>query len=105
MEQSWSGTPQLPVRLSPSRAKILAALSLATLALAGGGLFLYEGWQRVAFVAAFAAMSFANLAWAAGSLLPDGPRSRGLRTIVSPLAVVMLLALGAALAYQFGCGA
>ncbi|HET7094513.1 MAG TPA: hypothetical protein VFI22_13565 [Thermomicrobiales bacterium] len=104
MERFWTGRQQLPDRLPRRLAIGLGLLSLATLGFAASGFVLYEGAQRVASVTAFTTMSLANLAWALGSLLPDDARSRALRIAVSPLTVVMMLALGAALAFQWGCG-
>jgi hypothetical protein len=104
MERIWTGRAQMPDRLPRRLAIGLAILSLATLGIAAGGFFLYEGAQRVAYVAAFTTMSLANLAWAVGSLAPDDSRSRALRIAVSPLAVIMMMALGATLAFQWGCG-
>jgi hypothetical protein len=104
MERFWTGQQQIPDRLPRRFAIGLGLLSLATLALAVGGFFLYEGGQRVAYVIAFLTMSLANLAWAASSLMPDDRTSRALRIAISPLAVIMMMALGATLAYQWGCG-
>ncbi|HEU5433459.1 MAG TPA: hypothetical protein VFU81_17470 [Thermomicrobiales bacterium] len=104
MERLGTGHAQLPNRLPRRLAIGLGLLSLATLALAASGYFLYAGGERVAYVIAFTTMSLANLAWAIGSLRPDGAQSRALRTAISPLAVIMLLALGATLAFQWGCG-
>ncbi|HEU0116435.1 MAG TPA: hypothetical protein VFQ80_17225 [Thermomicrobiales bacterium] len=104
MERFWTGRPQLPDRLPRRLAIGLGVLSLATLGIAVGGWFLYEGGHRVAYVTAFTTMSLANLAWAIGSLLPDEAQSRALRFVISPLAAIMMLALGATLAYQWGCG-
>lgn len=103
MDRLWNASPRTPDRLAPPAATFLAVLSLSSLAIALGGFFLYTGWQRVAYVTAFVAMGLANLAWAAGSLLPEGRLGRVLRIATGPLAVIMMLALGAALAFQFGC--
>jgi hypothetical protein len=103
MDRIWTAPRQLPERLPPYWARSLAGLALCVLGLAALG-FLYDGWQRVAYVAAFISMGLANLAWAVGSLIPEGRSSRVLRAAVSPLAVVMLLSLGAALAFLVGCG-
>lgn len=97
-------SPQPPDRLPPQWAKALAGLALLVLSLALLGGFLYDGWHRIAYVLAFTTMGLANLGWAIGSLLPDGSLSRLLRGAVSALAAVMLLALGATLAFQLGCG-
>lgn len=90
-------------RLLERWAKGLIFLSLLTGLLAVGGLFLHEGWHRAAFVTAFLAMGAANLCHGFGSLADDGRRSRVLRQASGVLGVVMLLALGAALAFQL-CG-
>ena len=105
MNQIGMRSQQLPDRLPAHWAKALAGLSLFVLALAVLGGVLYDGWHRIAYVTAFTTMGLANLGWAVGSLLPEGPLSRLLRAAVSGLAAVMLLALGATLAFQFGCGA
>jgi len=104
MNRVWTGSPQLPDRLSPRWAKALAAVALANLVLAAGGFFVYQDWQRAAYVTTFTTMSVANLAWAIGSLVPDERQSRALRLLFNPLAVVMLFSLGAALAFMLGCG-
>jgi hypothetical protein len=104
MNRVWTGNRQLPDRLPSTWARMLAGLAVLILAMAVGGLFLYDGWHRVAYVTAFAAMGLANLAWAVGSLLPEGRPSRALRTAVSSFAVIMMIALGATLAFQLGCG-
>jgi hypothetical protein len=103
MDRIGSAPRHLPERLQPFWAKSLAGLALCVLVLAALG-FLYEGWQRVAYVTAFVSMGLANLAWAVGSLVPEGRWSTALRAAVSPLAVAMLLSLGAALAFLVGCG-
>ena len=103
MDRIWTAPRQLPERLPPYWAKALAGLALSVLLLAAAGFF-YEGWQRVAYMTAFVSLGLVNLAWAVGSLLPEGRSSRALRAAVAPLAVVMLLSLGAALAFLVGCG-
>ena len=102
MERIGTGTPHAPVRLTRTGAKALVGLSIFTLALAVGGVFLYDGWHRVAYVTAFVAMSLANLATASSSFLPLGRARRALLLAVTPLAVVMMIALGVTLAFQFG---
>jgi hypothetical protein len=102
MERTGPGTPHAAVRLTRTGAKVLAGLSIFTLALAVGGVFLYDGWHRVAYVTAFVAMSLVNLITASGSFLPLGRARRALRVAVTPLAVVMMIALGVTLAFQFG---
>lgn len=104
MDQLGFRSPQLPDRLPDHWAKALAGLALLVLGLALLGGFLYHGWHRIAYVTAFTTMGLANLGWAIGSLLPEGPLSRLMRGAVSTLAAVMLLALGATLAFQLGCG-
>jgi hypothetical protein len=104
MERFWTGRQQIPDRLSRRLALGLGLLSLATLALAVSGFYLYAGGHRVAYVTAFTTMSLANLAWAVSSLMPNESQSRALRFAISPLAVIMMLALGATLAFQWGCG-
>lgn len=104
MERFWTGRQQIPDRLPRRLAIGLGLLSLATLALAVSGFYLYAGGHRVAYVTAFTTMSLANLAWAVSSLMPNESQSRALRFAISPLAVIMMLALGATLAFQWGCG-
>ena len=96
-------SPGMPGRLPERWAKGLIALSLLTALIAVLGWFLYGGWHRAAFVLAFLAMSVGNLCHGVGSLAEDGRRSRLLRQASSVLGVVMLPALGAALAFQL-CG-
>lgn len=105
MESIWSGPRHYPDRLPLTWARGLAVLALFVLALAADSFFIYDGWQRVAAVVAFTTMGLGNLAWALGSLLPEGRLSRAARIAVSPLSVIMLLALGASLAFLIGCGA
>ena len=96
-------SPGIPGRLPEQWAKGLIALSLLTAVIAVGGWFLHDGWHRAAFVLAFLTMSVGNLCLGFGSLAEDERRSRWLRQASSALGVVMLLALGAALAFQL-CG-
>ena len=93
----------VPGRLPERWAKGLVALSFLTALLAVGGWFAYDGWHRAAFALAFLTMSVGNLCHGVGSLAEDGRRSRLLRQASSVLGVVMLPALGAALAFQL-CG-
>jgi hypothetical protein len=53
-------------------------------------------------VTAFVTMSLANLITASDSFLPLGRARRPLRLAVTPLVVVMMIALGVTLAFQFG---
>lgn len=98
----WNLTRTLSnsIRFSRIAAKILVGLSIFTLALAVSGIFLYDGWHRIAYVTAFVSMSLANLANASGTLLPEGRQTRALRLAVTPLAVVMMIALAFTLAFQ-----
>ncbi len=73
-----------------------------TLALAVNGVFLYGGWHRIAYVTAFVSMSLANLANASATLLAEGQKSRTLRLAVTPLVLVMIVALAFTLAFQTG---
>lgn len=102
MVWNWTGASSAPIRFSRIAAKILVGLSIFTLALAVSGVFLYDGWHRIAYVTAFVSMSLANLANASGTLLPESQRSRALRVAVTPLAVVMIVALAVTLAFQTG---
>jgi hypothetical membrane protein len=102
MERTGTGTPHTPIRLTRTGATALVGVSIFTLALAVGGVFPYDGWHRVAYVSAFVAMSLANLATASGTFLPRGRARRALLLAVTPLAVVMMIALGVTLAFQFG---
>jgi hypothetical protein len=99
---NWAETLSASIRFSRIAAKILVGLSIFTLALAVNGVFLYDGWHRIAYVTAFVSMSLANLANASGILLPEGRKSRALRSAVTPLAVMMMVALAITLAFQIG---
>lgn len=90
----------IPGRLSERWAKGLIGLSVLTTLMAISGLFIYDGWHRVAFVLAFGAMSIGNFCYGFGSLAADEDRSRALRRASSFFGVIMLLALGATLAFQ-----
>lgn len=102
MTNSWAGSSQQPVRVSPKWAKVLAVLSIFILLLAASGLFLYQGGLRIAFVTAFTSMGVSNLILAFSSLRPQQFSSRFWTGAVSGLSAIMLLALGATLAFQFG---
>jgi hypothetical protein len=104
MNMVWNrtGTPHTPIRFTRTAAKVLVGLSIFTLALAVSGVFLYDGWHRIAYLTAFVSMSVANLANASGTLLPQGRESRALRLAVTPLAVVMMVALAITLLFQVG---
>lgn len=104
MDRFLTRTPQQPFakRLSPAWAKGLMILSIFILLLAVMGGFLYDGWHRIAYVTAFTTMGIANLAQGYVSLHPEGRFSRVALAVISPLAVVMLIALGVTLAFQFG---
>lgn len=104
MERFRIETRHIPSPLPESWARGLAALSIVIFGLAVLGGFLYDGWHRIAYVTAFTAMGVANLALALGNLLPEGPVARRLLIAVGPLTIVMLLALGASLAFRTGCG-
>ena len=82
-----------PHRLSAFQAKVVAALAIANLAIAATGLILYDGLPRIVHVAALALVGLTNLAWAAGSLLPEHHGGKPLRRAVVPLALLMLAAL------------
>lgn len=102
MDRDLNAAPQWPHRLPAAWARVLAGLAIFALLIAVSGVFLYEGWHRVAFVVAFTTMGLGNLGLAAGSLLPDSRWSRVLRGAIVPLSLVMLVALGFSLAFQFG---
>lgn len=108
MHLRWYGELQRALRhpeQMPARwAKALVGLSLFVLLLALGGGFLYDGWHRVAYVVAFVAMGLGNLSLAGQRLLPDGRPKRLAAFALYPLTTVMMLALGAALAFQFVVG-
>lgn len=104
MDDSLTTHAQWPTRIPARWARALVALSLVVLAIGALGFFLYDGWHRVAYVAAFGAMGLGNLALAGANLLPAGRANRVALTAVGPLTIVMALALGAALAFQSGCG-
>lgn len=91
---------QMPTRW----AKSLVALALFILLLALAGLSLYDGWHRLAYVTAFVAMALGNLALAAQRLLPNGPAKRLAALALLPLSTLMMLALAATLAFQYGLG-
>jgi hypothetical protein len=101
MVWNWTGT-SASMRFSRTAAKILVGLSAFTLALAVSGVFLYDGWHRIAYVTAFVSMSLANLANASATLLPESQKSSALRSVVTPLAIVMMVALAITLAFQTG---
>ena len=108
MSLTWFGDVQQflrqPARMPASWAKALVGLSVFVLLLAVGGFFLYDGWHRVAYVVAFVAMGLENLCLAGQRLLPDGRAKRVAAFAMSPLVVVMMVALGASLAYLYGFG-
>ena len=84
---------QIPNRLSPSWAKVVAGLAIFNLAIAASGVVVYEGWPRVAHVSALGLVSLTNLAWALGSILPEERGGKGLRDAVVPFSMLMLVAL------------
>lgn len=90
-----------PSRLSPGAARFVLGLAAVALGIAGLGFALYDGWQRVAYVSAFLLMSLANVLLALGSLLPEQRGGRLARIVMQPVTVLMLIALGAALTFQF----
>ncbi len=92
-----SGTPK---RLAPTHARLLIGLSIFILVIAAFGLFLYDGWQRVAYVTAFLSIGFGNLVWGVGSLLPEEEGAKAWRNASFPFFVVMLLSLPVALAFE-----
>lgn len=104
MDHSWTAGNQWPNRIPERWARALVALSLVALAIGALGIFLYDGWHRIAYVLAFGAMGVGNLSLAIGNLLPEGRASRAALVAVGPLTIVMALALGATLAFQVGCG-
>jgi hypothetical protein len=69
-------------------------------ALAGLGIFLYDGLERAVYATLFAAISLSNLAWAGGSLLPETRGGKVVRTATLPLGIVMYLAMLGWLALQ-----
>ena len=97
-----TGTSSASNRFTRIAAKFLVGLSIFTLAEAVRGVFVFDGWHRIAYVTAFVSMSLANLANASGTLLPEGQKSGALRLAVTPLAVVMMIALAITLAFQRG---
>ena len=98
MRRITSDLGRTPNRLSEPYAKGLIGLSLFTLLLAVLGLFIYEGLLRVAYVVAFASMSFGNLAWGIGSLLLEDSGGLTARRMARPFSLVMLVALPIAVA-------
>jgi hypothetical protein len=93
MQRITSDLWRTPNRLKESFAKGLIILSLFTLLLALLGLFIYDGLQRVAYVAALGSMSLGNLAWGIGSLLAEAQGGRTARGLTRPLFIVMLITL------------
>ncbi len=89
-----------PKRFSPIQARLLIGLSLFILLIAMFGMFLYDGWQRVAYVTTFTSMGLGNLATGVGSLLPEERGGRHLRTAAYPFIAVMLITLPIALAFD-----
>ena len=87
---------QIPNRLSPLWAKVVAGLTIFNLAIAASGVVLYEGWPRVTHVSALGLVGLTNLAWALGSILPEERGGKGLRDAVAPFSMLMLVALFAA---------
>jgi hypothetical protein len=85
----WNVPAPMPAPLARVFIVLAALISL----LAVGGLFLFDGLQRVLFVLAFSTMAVSNLLWAMGSLQGDAGQSERLRAASRPFGVVMLVAL------------
>lgn len=90
-----------PRRLPSRSARLLIALSVIVLGIAILGGFLYDGWHRLAYVAAFTAIGLGNLAWAVGSLIPDQRGGQTLRQTTTIFIIIMFITLPIALAYEF----
>lgn len=88
-DQFW----RIPNRLAQVHARWMIALACFVLILAALGLFIYDGVQRVAYVSAMGSIGLSNLAWGAGSLLPDEQRGRTMRALTRPLFLVMVVTL------------
>jgi hypothetical protein len=89
-----------PVRLSPGRAWVVIGLGVLVLALAVAGALAAEGAERAINAGLLISAGLSNLAWGAGSLLPEGRRARAARGATLPLGVALLLAVVAWVALQ-----
>jgi hypothetical protein len=90
----------IPPRFSPNAARLQIGVALFDLALAALGLVIYEGAQRVAYVAAIGAIALGNLTWGVGSLLPEEQGGRQSRGMARPCFLLMLFALPIAFALE-----
>ena len=86
-----------PPRLSPKQVRIIAGLAAIVLLLAALGVWVYDGAQRVAYVAALGLVSLCNFVWVTGSIVAEEDGGRRLREAVRPLTILMLMALVIAL--------
>jgi hypothetical protein len=84
-----------PHRLTEFQSRVVAGLAIANLGIAATGIALYEGVPRIVHVGALALVGLTNLVWAIGSLLPEERGGRAARAAVAPLALLMIVALGA----------
>jgi hypothetical protein len=89
-----------PARLSPTQVRNISGLAIIILMLAALGFWVYDGAQRVAHVAALGLVSFSNIVWVIGSILPEDGGGRRLRDAVRPLTIQMLIALVVALTFR-----
>jgi hypothetical protein len=95
-QQFWA----VPDRLKPSRARLLIALSIPQLIIAGLGFISYEGWYLVAYVSAFTLIGLSNFAWGLGSILPEEQGGITLRGAMRPVSIVMFLSLITVIGFQ-----
>src|SRR4029078_9992528 len=89
-----------PQRRSPTRAKLIAVLSLIMFGFAASSFSLYTGLSRALHVSAFGLIGLSNLALAIGSLLPEDEGGRAARNAMRPLVILMLIALLATVALE-----
>lgn len=91
---------RIPDRFSPVFARWLIVLALVIVGIALRGLVLHEGWHRVAHVSAFLLIGLGNIAWALGSLLPEGRGAAALRGTVRLLTIPMFVGLAVVFAFE-----
>ena len=89
-----------PKRLSPTRAKFIAVLSIIMFGFAASSFFLYDGLSRALHVSAFGLIGLSNMALAIGSLLPEDDGGRAARDAMRPLVILMMIALLATVALE-----
>jgi hypothetical protein len=97
-QQFWA----IPDRLKPTRARLMIALSVPQLIIAGLGFFSYHGWYLVAYVTAFTLIGFSNFAWGLGSMLPEERGGVALRSAMRPVSILMFASLFAVIGFQVG---